>query len=142
MEFNTVHVQELDDFVYIGSHDLKEPLRGIYNYSNWLLEDYASQLDDDGRKKLETLTRLTQRMDELIDALLRYSQVGRLDLAVTETNLKEVLASVLDSLRPSLEAGGVDIRIPQPLPKIRCDPILVGELFQVNPFHSSKAPSQ
>jgi PAS domain S-box-containing protein len=121
--------QELDHFAYIVSHDLKEPLRGIHNYSNWLLEDYASQLDDDGRKKLETLPRLTQRMDKLIDALLRYSQVGRLDLAVTETNLEEVLAGVLDSLRPSLEAGGVDIRIPQPLPKIRCDPILVGELF-------------
>ena len=47
--------QELDDFAYIASHDLKEPLRGIHNYSQFLIEDYSAQLDQEGRDKLETL---------------------------------------------------------------------------------------
>ena len=58
--------QELDDFAYIASHDLKEPLRGIHNYSTFLIEDYENELDDEGKSKLHTLTRLTQRMESLL----------------------------------------------------------------------------
>jgi methyl-accepting chemotaxis protein len=46
--------KELDDFAYIASHDLKEPLRGIHNFSSFLLEDYATKIDEEGRSKLET----------------------------------------------------------------------------------------
>ena len=71
--------QELDEFAYIASHDLKEPLRGIHNYATFLLEDYKDKLDADGADKLETLKRLTQRMDVLLDSLLDFSRVGRLN---------------------------------------------------------------
>ena len=74
--------KELDDFAYIASHDLKEPLRGIHNFSSFLIEDYAAKLDDEGRSKLETLMRLTRRMETLIDSLLQFSRLGRVDLAV------------------------------------------------------------
>jgi signal transduction histidine kinase len=121
---------ELDDFAYIASHDLKEPLRGIHNYSNFLLEDYADKLDDDGRQKLETLVRLTQRMEALIETLLYYSRVGRLDLAIRDTDLGTVVGEVLDSLRPLTHEGGVELRIPQPLPHMRCDQARVGEIFR------------
>ena len=47
--------QELDEFAYIASHDLKEPLRGIHNYATFLLEDYKDKLDEEGGDKLETL---------------------------------------------------------------------------------------
>ena len=47
--------QELDEFAYIASHDLKEPLRGIHNYATFLLEDYKDKLDEEGGAKLETL---------------------------------------------------------------------------------------
>src|SRR5574341_2440969 len=46
--------QELDDFAYIASHDLKEPLRGIHNYAAFLIEDHGNKLDRDGLAKLET----------------------------------------------------------------------------------------
>jgi len=49
--------QELDEFEYIASHDLKEPLRGIHNYATFLLEDYKAKLDEEGGLKLETLRR-------------------------------------------------------------------------------------
>jgi len=121
---------ELDDFAYIASHDLKEPLRGIHNYSSFLLEDYGDKLDDDGHRMLQTLMRLTQRMENLIETLLYYSRVGRLDLATSDTDLGAVLAEVLDSLQVGIEEEEVEIRVPAPLPTLRCDRARVGEIFR------------
>src|SRR5436305_2610250 len=87
--------KELDDFAYIASHDLKEPLRGIHNFSNFLLEDYADKLDDEGRSKLETLGRLSRRMEPLIVSLLQFSRPGRLDLPTDRVDLNEIVAGVL-----------------------------------------------
>ena len=91
--------QELDDFAYIASHDLKEPLRGIHNYAGFLLEDYAEQARRRGRAKLETLMRLTRRMETLIDSLLAIlpPRPRRPRHRPTSTS-NEVVAEVLDSL--------------------------------------------
>jgi len=121
--------KELDDFAYIASHDLKEPLRGIHNFSNFLLEDYAGKLDDEGRSKLETLMRLTRRMESLIDSLLHFSRLGRVDLAMDRVDLNEVVAEVVDSLAITLKEEGVEVRVPKPLPKVRADRARVGEIF-------------
>jgi len=121
--------QELDDFAYIASHDLKEPLRGIHNFATFLLEDYGERLDDEGRSKLETLTRLSRRMETLIDSLLQYSRLGRIDLAIAEADLNEVVSEVLDSIGIGLREYGVEVRIPRPLPAVRCDPVRVRELY-------------
>ncbi|MBE9182917.1 GAF domain-containing protein [Oculatella sp. LEGE 06141] len=83
--------EELDSFAYIASHDLKEPLRGIHNYANFLLEDYAKALTDDGVAKLETLVRLTQRMEDLINSLLHFSRLGRAELMRQSVNLNELV---------------------------------------------------
>ncbi|MFL6293144.1 MAG: sensor histidine kinase, partial [Thermoanaerobaculia bacterium] len=101
--------RELDDFAYIASHDLKEPLRGIHNYSMFLLEDYADKLDAEGRSKLETLMRLTRRMEVLIDSLLQYSRLGRIDLTLEEVDLNEVVAEVLENLDVNLKAEQVEV---------------------------------
>jgi light-regulated signal transduction histidine kinase (bacteriophytochrome) len=122
--------KELDDFAYIASHDLKEPLRGIHNYAAFLLEDYAEKLDGDGRTKIETLIRLSQRMDSLIDSLLEYSRVGRVAPEVSETDLNEVVAEVLDSLHITIQQRGVELRVPRLLPTIRCDRVYVAEVFR------------
>jgi signal transduction histidine kinase len=121
--------KELDDFAYIASHDLKEPLRGIHNFSSFLLEDYAGKLDEDGRSKLETLMRLTRRMETLIDSLLQFSRLGRVDLAIDRVDLNEIVAGILDSLAISLQEEKVDVRIPRPLPAVRADRVRVGEIF-------------
>jgi signal transduction histidine kinase len=122
--------RELDDFAYIASHDLKEPLRGIHNYSQFLLEDYERLLDADGRSKLETLVRLSRRMEALIDSLLHFSRVGRMDLALDRVDLNPVVAEALDSLAVPLAESGVEVRLPRPLPEVRCDRQRAVELFQ------------
>jgi light-regulated signal transduction histidine kinase (bacteriophytochrome) len=121
--------RELDDFAYIASHDLKEPLRGIHNYSRFLIEDYADRFDEDGRAKLETLTRLSRRMETLIDSLLHYSRLGRTDLALDEVDVQEVVEDVVDRLGISLREQNIEVRIPRRLPVIQSDRVRLGEVF-------------
>lgn len=121
--------QDLDDFAYIASHDLKEPLRGIHNFSSFLLEDYADKLDEDGRSKLETLIRLTRRMEDLIDSLLHFSRTGRAGLEMDDVDLNEVVGEVVENIGINLEESRVEVRIPRPLPTVRCDRVRVRELY-------------
>jgi two-component system, chemotaxis family, sensor kinase Cph1 len=120
---------ELDAFAYIASHDLKEPLRGIHNYSNFLIEDYADVLNEDGITKLQTLVRLTQRMEDLINSLLHFSRLGRIELDLQPTDLGELMQTVLDVLRISLDLTDVEIGIPRPLPVVMCDRVQMSEVF-------------
>ena len=120
---------ELDSFAYIASHDLKEPLRGIHNYSNFLMEDYAEVLDADGVAKLNTVVRLTQRMEDLINSLLHYSRLGRAELSCQPTNLAEVARQAIDTLRISQPQSSIEFRLPCPLPTISCDRTQISELF-------------
>ncbi|AVH64804.1 ATP-binding protein [Nostoc sp. 'Peltigera membranacea cyanobiont' N6] len=121
---------ELASFAYAASHDLKEPLRGIYNFSTVLLEDYAQVLDDDGIECLQTVVSLSVRMETLINALLRLSQLGQAHLREQATDLNELLNQVIEIFRASRqESGLVDIRIPRPLPTVQCDRVLVNEVF-------------
>lgn len=120
---------ELDSFAYIASHDLKEPLRGIYNYSSFLMEDYGEILDAEGVNKLQTLMRLTNRMENLINSLLHYSRLGRAELKLYPVDLNEVIAGVLDVLKVSARDSQVEFRIPRSLPTVKCDRTQVSELF-------------
>jgi len=120
---------ELDSFAYIASHDLKEPLRGIHNYSNFLMEDYAELLDADGVSKLNTVVRLTQRMEDLINSLLHYSRLGRAELSRQLTNLNEVARQAIDTLSISQPQSSIDFRLPRSLPTIHCDRTQISELF-------------
>jgi two-component system, chemotaxis family, sensor kinase Cph1 len=121
--------KELDDFAYIASHDLKEPLRGIHNYASFLIEDYANLLDEEGVSKLQTLMRLTQRMENLIDSLLHFSRLGRAELTIDPINLDELVREVLDVLKMSKRVEGVEFRIASLLPTIEGDRAQVSELF-------------
>ena len=120
---------ELDSFAYIASHDLKEPLRGIHNYSSFLMEDYADVLNEDGVSKLQTLVRLTQRMENLINSLLHFSRLGRIELALQRIDPNQLLQNVLEVIGIGLEDAAVEIRIPRSLPLVKCDRIQISEVF-------------
>jgi two-component system, chemotaxis family, sensor kinase Cph1 len=119
---------ELDSFAYVASHDLKEPLRGIYNYSTFLIEDYGDRLGEDGTQKLSTLMRLTHRMEDLINSLLHYSRLGRAELALQPVDLGKIVEGVLDVIKIS-QLEPVEFRIPRPLPTVQCDRIQIAEVF-------------
>ena len=120
---------ELDSFAYVASHDLKEPLRGIHNYSLFLLEDYAHQLDADGVDKLQTLVRLSQRMEGLIEGLLQLSRVSRIELALSQIDMNEVVAGVLDLLHPRLEQTHTTVDVRGPLPTVLGEYVWLQEIL-------------
>jgi hypothetical protein len=122
---------ELETFASIVSHDLKEPLRGIRNYAYFLLEDYKDTLDTEGVAKLQTLTRLTQRMEALIESLLRYSSIGRDELTPHETDLNLVVREALELLKARLEDSDVEVRL------TTCSSAELGDL---EPIDRTKVP--
>ncbi len=122
--------RELDDFAHVVSHDLKEPLRGIQSYAQFVSEDYQPLLDQDGKAKLATIERLAQRMQGLIDDLHQFSRLGRVEMSWAETDLEVVVAKVIDSVRIRLDEQHVEVRQPRPLPTIRCDRVRVAEVFR------------
>ncbi|MBK2124532.1 sensor histidine kinase [Fangia hongkongensis] len=122
--------KELDDFAYIASHDLKEPLRGIANFSSFLLEDYEDKLDNEGKMQLKTLSKLAKRMEALINDLLSFSRVGRVDFAMQLYDLNQILNDKLVLLQPFLEENQAKVIIKKPLPILNCDKVRIGEVFQ------------
>jgi two-component system, chemotaxis family, sensor kinase Cph1 len=119
---------ELDSFAYVASHDLKEPLRAIHNYSTFLMEDYGEQLGEDGNQKLNTLMRLTQRMEDLINSLLHYSRLGRSELRLQAINLNTLIEGVIEVVTIS-KPGQISFEIPRPLPILQGDYTQINELF-------------
>jgi len=120
--------EELDAFAYVASHDLKEPLRGIHRYAHQLLES-AQTLDDENRKRVEGLMRLTVRMDSLLDSLLHFSRVGRTTLEFVEVDLNEVVEEALEMVGARRSDGTFTVAVPRPLPSLRCDRVRVREIF-------------
>lgn len=82
---------EFDAFAYAAAHDLKQPIRGIRQYTEFFIEDYGEQLDDDAHDQLATVVRLADRMSRLLDDLLTYAE---LDGATWETRTLDLRAAV------------------------------------------------
>lgn len=121
---------ELDSFVYIASHDLKEPLRGIHNYVQFLQEDHREELSEDALSKIGTITRLSRRMESLLDSLLHYSRVGRLNFSSEPADFNTILSDTLEMLSTRIRESGTAVRKPRPLPTgFLCDPLQISEVF-------------
>ena len=109
---------DLDAFVHIASHDLKEPLRGIHNLAQILLEDCADKLSEESQEDLHTLGRLAQRMEGLIDDLRLYSRIGRAEEGTVSIDMNELVADVCDHLHALLDERGVTVHLSHTLPRV------------------------
>lgn len=122
--------QELDDFAYIASHDLKEPLRGLANNALFLAEDYGEQIDTAGNKRINRIRFLAARLEKLIDNLLYFSRLGRQDLAIRKTDLNEIVHDILNMIDTLMDEQNVTVRIASSLPSVVCDEYRVAEVFR------------
>lgn len=92
--------QELNEFAYVVSHDLKAPLRAIDSLARWLLADYGDKFDADGREQVGLLIGRVDRMRALIDGILQYSRAGRLRTEGGPVNLATLVPEVIENLAP------------------------------------------
>jgi PAS domain S-box-containing protein len=121
--------RELEQFAYVASHDLAEPLRSISGFSQFLAAEYEDRLDDEGREYLEHIVAGTLRMRSLIDALLDYSRVGRNRPAAAPVPGEDILDEVLASLDAAIgECGATVTR--EPLPVVVADRGEIARVFQ------------
>ncbi len=119
--------QELVDFAYVVSHDLKAPLRAIDSLAKWLADDYKDKFDEAGREQLDLLTGRVKRMHDLIDGILQYSRAGRALEEATEVDSGTVVADVVGALAPP---GNVSIALDGKFPVVRASRVKLEQVFQ------------
>jgi signal transduction histidine kinase len=119
--------QELKDFAYIASHDLKAPLRAIKTLADWISTDYADKLDQDGQEQLKLLRQRVDRMHNLIDGILQYSRVGRVREKIIEIELNKLLPEIIDMLAPP---ANIKITVVSDLPAVKCEETRITQVFQ------------
>ena len=120
---------ELESFAYSVSHDLRAPLRSIDGFSRLLRERYAEALDDSGRAYLDRVRNATARMDELIDAILKISRIGRSELKPQSTDLSRLAEDIVCELREQDPGRRVEVGI-EPGLVAWADPALARNLLQ------------
>jgi len=95
--------RELDQFAYAASHDLKAPLRGIANLSQWIEDDLADRFTDEARENMRLLRGRVHRMEGLIDGILQYSRAGRVQERTERVDVGRLVEEVVDLLAPPPE---------------------------------------
>jgi light-regulated signal transduction histidine kinase (bacteriophytochrome) len=122
---------ELEQFAYVASHDLQEPLRKVASFCQLLEKRYGDQLDERGTEYIGFAVDGAKRMQALINDLLTFSRVGRLYSTHTEVDLEETLGIALGNLSTSTaEANAEIVRPAQPLPTVDGDPTLLTMVWQ------------
>ncbi|MGO9954134.1 MAG: PAS domain S-box protein [Dissulfurispiraceae bacterium] len=118
---------ELDDFAHMISHDLKAPLRAMKSLSNWVLQDHADTIGEDGKEKMLLLNSRIDHLNDLIDGILEYSRIGRIGMEVAEVDLGKLVDKVIHSL---LCPANIRITMDTQLPVVTCDVVRIGQVFQ------------
>jgi PAS domain S-box-containing protein len=121
---------ELDDFTYVVSHDLKEPLRTLNAFSTLLDQDYRKRLNGEAREYLGYLTQASNRMSALIDDLLMLSRAGRITNTMQRCQPEELVEGARLDLADLVLRRNAIVRVEPNLPVVLADPQRLNELFQ------------
>jgi signal transduction histidine kinase len=121
---------ELEQFAYVASHDLQEPLRKVASFCQLLEKRYGDQLDDRGRQYIAFAVDGAKRLQVLINDLLTFSRVGRAGEAVRLLPLDEPLDAAIAAVQVAVEESGAVIERPERLPEVMGDATLLAMLWQ------------
>jgi light-regulated signal transduction histidine kinase (bacteriophytochrome) len=120
--------KELEAFSYSVSHDLRAPLRAISGFAEAIMEDYAPQLDDEGKRYITLIRQNAHQMGQLIDDLLNFSRLGRQDMTESRIDMAVLAKAVFDELAGVVPERKLVIRIGS-VPPARGDIVLVRQVL-------------
>ncbi|MBI3479823.1 MAG: two-component sensor histidine kinase [Nitrosomonadales bacterium] len=119
---------ELESFSYSVSHDLRVPLRAVDGFSRILLEEYQSKLDAEGQRLLNVVRDNTKRMAQLIDDILAFSRVGRVEVTRVEVDMEELVRNIMEELKPATAGRALKMEI-KTLPPAHADRAMMRRVF-------------
>jgi light-regulated signal transduction histidine kinase (bacteriophytochrome) len=136
--------KELQQFAYVASHDLKEPLRMVTTYVQLLDHRYGVELDEEAREYIGFAVEGSRRMYALVEDLLTYSRVEKSVLPFTAVDMEQVMVTTLKDLREAVETSGATITMDH-LPQIQADLQQMVQLMEnlvgnAVKFHGSEPP--
>lgn len=120
---------ELDEFTYVASHDLQEPLRKLIAFSDWLKRDMGVDLPSRAMKDVEFITDAANRMQSLVQDLLKLSRTGKTSMVREWIELDAVVGEALNTLALRIQEAGAEI-VCDPLPQVWGDSTLLAQLYQ------------
>lgn len=116
---------ELEKFVYVASHDLKSPLRGIVNLAAWLRDDLGDNLSEESKKHLRLIQDRATKMNNMIEGILQISRVGRIYIEKIPIDVCSVINDVLEIL----DKKNFTINIGE-MPRVLANKVTFGQIFQ------------
>jgi signal transduction histidine kinase len=117
---------ELDQFAYVASHDLKAPLRGIANLTEWIEEDLGDRVNGESREHMHLLKGRVNRMEALINGILDYSRAGRVSHKTETVDIGRLLKECIELLSP---AAGTEIIISTDMPTLDTERVPLQQVF-------------
>jgi len=119
--------EQLNQFAYVVSHDLKAPLRAISSLADWLITDYGDKVGEAGREQFNMLLGRTRRMNSLVDGILRYSRITRQHEERVSVDVNQMLKEVCEMLSPP---PGIVVHAAPGLPTIECERTRMTQVFE------------
>jgi len=121
--------EQLEQFAYVASHDLREPLRTIVCFTDLLAKEYGNKLDENGRRYMDITRQAAKKMESLVSDLLEYGRVGQMTECRVETNVNEVLTEAKEALAEAINSAGATVKSTD-LPTVQAHPLHLSRLFQ------------
>ena len=116
--------RELDEYAYVVSHDLKSPLRAIYNLSEWIVIDMP-ELPQKVKENFDLLRSRVSRMENLINGVLEYSRIGRVEMEKESVDINDLLEQLVDSIVPN----NFEVSVGSNFPVVLAERILLQQVF-------------
>lgn len=120
--------KDLDAFTYSVSHDLRAPLRAINGFSNFLMEDYYNNLDDEGKRYIKIIKENATRMDQLINDMLMLSRISRTERKMDTVDFNQMIRKIIDENHSEIKNHEFEFIIAD-FPEVKCDQGLLKQVW-------------